>query len=340
MESALEREMKKWEEREQRFREGKVFSEEVLDGPLLKEKLAFLDRLSIQYKPHPGNDHLDFRLLQAERRKIQRRLYPNLIRRLVAKVIGVIKRRQQAATLTTQSAFNEQQLKSSLIRAGFSAHIGKVIDKMKQGRDFTLPVSYYVNEGQRMDYDLSFKRGSHGEFKFESYKATLKQDAGNKKVEQTFKAGISSGFSADQAYHLLSGRSVHNKVSGGAWQQLDFNDTDAEGNYRFKTFPDHYHNVNYQKLLSELPIAPGTGINPNLLIDKMASGEQVAVPLMKDGQVNEYLIQINPQKCEIGIYEKNGSKVDFSSKRESAAESQSIASKKESQSKRRIQKIS
>lgn len=94
----------------------------------------------------------------------------------------------------------------------------------------------------------------------------------------------------DRAFQLLEGRSI---LQGERWIQLDFNDKDAQGNYRIKEF-DTSFGYDLKKVLSTLPTKELQESNTDYqLLDNLKQGSRQAVSFLQDGGEQRYYIEEN-----------------------------------------------
>jgi hypothetical protein len=301
-ENSLEKELTQWQEREKRYDKlGIDFK------GFRKLKLEHLNTLKATY---PGSKNLDdrlaYRALQVERRKLERQLYPDLLVRLIVRGINAIKNRNTAKAEKVQADAQIGQIGREMNRAGFGSLLPKIEQQLKQGnREFSLPVSYHLNEKERMDYLVHFKQGADGKCQFDGFKAVLSGQNPDEQKRHLFQPDDGKIHSADQAYQLLSGRSVHN---GAMWQQFDFNDREANGNYRHKNFQNSY-GFDIKQSLSELPMKENQRQAMSALLAKLQNGQRVNVTMNINGREGQYALEANPQKKEISIFEPSGNKV-------------------------------
>jgi hypothetical protein len=308
MENTLEAALKQWKEREQRYE--KLFSPSVLKSrEFLREKLRHYDSLRAKVMAASINeDPLAMRALQLERRQLARQAYPSLISRLVEKVISAFKLERDVAKIRLQTQSNSEDIRSVMGKAGLEKYYGHAEQQMKKGAaEFNVPVSYHVSEKERMDLQLNFKRGDDGNYRIEDYKADLRsEDSKGKAMQQTFPVG-ESGIDTGKAYNLLAGRAIQHN---GTWQQLDFNDKDANGNYRMKHFPQNY-GFDITKILEQLPLKDRQGADR--LGEQLAAGQKIEVTLRAGNRDVQCHLEANPQKREIALYDHTGSKVTVDS---------------------------
>lgn len=172
---------------------------------------------------------------------------------------------------------------------------------------FSIPLSYYVNDKERLEHELSFKKDQDGNFQFEGYKSALFIDA--KPVEnkqQYFALDSDYEINVDQAYNLLAGRAVMNS---GIWIQLDLNDKDAGNNFRIKEFKSDY-GYDLDTILKALPIADEANkyIREDLK-SKLSSGNREPVTFLKNGMQQRYFIEANPHFKSVSITDEHSRKV-------------------------------
>lgn len=305
----VEAELGQWRSREERF--SKLFSFSLsTNRVLLKEKLEYYDRIAAKYK---GTQNMDERfalkMLQQERNRIEKQLYPNLLVRLLRRLLVAPVREQIVIRMDNRKTeSNSQALHQQVQRAGFPDLSAKIDELMKQGhQQFSIPVSYYLNDKERLDHHLSFVKDQSGTYQFDGYKTTLYNESKpDEKRQQYFRLNDGQRVNTTEAYNLLAGRCVHN---GGTWMQLDFNDKDQQGNFRIKQFHSNY-GYDLEKSLQQLPLKELQNRNE---IDKLQSelknGNRVSVSFMKDGKEQRFYIEANPQFKSVNIYDEHSRKI-------------------------------
>src|SRR5690606_33566079 len=146
----------------------------------------------------------------------------------------------------------------------------------KRGQQqFSIPVSYYINDKERLDHQLSFVKDQSGLYQFEGYKTALYNEAKPvEKRQQYFSTKDGYGINTSEAYNLLASRAIERE---GKWVQLDFNDKDSKGNFRIKEFHSGY-GYNLEKILQQLPLKELLNKSEaDKLHDALKSGNRLAV---------------------------------------------------------------
>jgi len=308
----VEMELKQWHSREERF--SKLFNFSLSNNrSLLKEKLHHYERIGTKFK---GTKNLEERfalqILKQEKNKILKQLYPNLLVRLVRKLIIAPLIDQIAVRKDAkEEEKNNQSLYDQMQRIGFRDLSNQIDQQIKEGHEqFTIPVSYYINEKERLDHELSFVKDQSGQYQFEAYKTTLKNESKpDEERSQYFKVQKGNSIDTTQAYNLLAGRSIQKEKS---WIQLDLNDKDASGNHRIKEFHSGY-GYDLEKALKQLPLKElSNKTQADKLKDDLKQGNRLPVTLIKNGNEHRFYIEANPQFKSVNIYDEHSRKITLS----------------------------
>lgn len=303
----VETALKQWQSREERF--NKLFSFSLsTNKPLLREKLRYYEKVASQYgRTTNVDERFALRVLAQERKRMEKQLYPNLLVRLLRRLLVRPLREQIVVNQERrQEEQNVQSVQHQLQRAGFSGLSQKVTEQIgKELPAFTVPLTHYANQKDRLDYELSFAKDQAGLYQFTGYKISLHNEAKPEENRQHF-FDTRYGIDKAEAYNLLAGRAIN---SDGTWMQLDFNDRDAQGNYRVKEFHTDY-GFKIESVINRLPLKE---LQSNGEADKLYralnQGTRYAVSFMKDGNEQRYYIEANPQFKSVNIYDEHSRKV-------------------------------
>ncbi|MEL1254047.1 hypothetical protein AAEO57_09695 [Flavobacterium sp. DGU38] len=305
----VEMELNQWRSREERF--SKLFNFSLSNNrSLIKEKLHHYERIGTKYKGSKNiEERFALKMLNQEKNKILKQLYPNLLVRLIRKLI--------IAPLVDQIAVrkdakeeekNNQSLHHQVQRIGFRDLSNQIEHQIKQGHEqFTIPVSYYVNEKERLNHELSFSKDQSGRYQFEGYKTTLQNESKpDEERSQYFKVQQGNPIDTTQTYNLLAGRSIQKEKS---WIQLDLNDKDASGNHRIKEFHSGY-GYDLEKALQQLPLKElSNKTKADMLKEALKQGNLQSVTLIKNGNEHRFYIEANPQFKSVNIYDQHSRKI-------------------------------
>lgn len=313
MTNRVELEVGQWHTREERL--SKLFSFSLSSNrALTKEKLEYYDRIAAKYSgTRDSDERFALRALTEERRKMEKQLYPNplvrLTRRyLVLPLLQLLVRRQTEKKLN----INSHSLHDKVQRTGFNGLSEKIDQHIRQGQQqFSIPVTYYVNEKERLDHELSFAKDNTGAYNFNGYKTSLHNELKPEKNKETyFSMTAGQAINVTEAHNLLSGRSIQ---KDGNWLQCDFNDKDQNGNYRLKTFQSAY-GFNVEQAIKNLPFKESlTDTETAKLTGALKQGQRQAVTFVKDGKEQRYYIEANPQFKTVNLFDEHSKKITLSS---------------------------
>lgn len=305
----VEMELNQWRSREERF--SKLFNFSLSNNrSLLKEKLHHYGRIGTKYK---GTKNLEERfalqILKQEKSKLLKLLYPNLLVRFVRRLLVVPLIEQIAVRKDAkEEEKNNQSLHDKVQRIGFRDLSNQIDQQIKQGHEqFNIPVSYYINEKERLNHELSFVKDQSGQYQFEGYKTTLQNESKpEEERSQYFKVQGRNPIDATEVYNLLAGRAVQKENS---WIKLDFNDKDAKGNHRIKEFHSGY-GYDLEKAVQQLSLKElSNKTETDKLKHDLKQGNRLPVTLIKNGNEHRFYIEANPQFKSINIYDEHSRKI-------------------------------
>lgn len=308
----VEMELNQWRSREERF--SKLFNFSLSNNrSLLKEKLHHYERIGTKYKGTKNiEERFALQLLKQEKSKILKQLYPNLLVRLVRKLLVAPLIDQIAVRKNTkEEEKNNQSLHEQVQRIGFRDLSAQIDQQIKQGHEqFTIPVSYYVNEKERLDHELSFSKDQSGQYQFEGYKASLYNELKpEENRNQYFKVEQENSVDTNRAYNLLAGRAVQKEKT---WIQLNLNDKDSSGNHRIKEFHSGY-GYDLEKAVQQLPLKElSNKREADKLKDALKQGNRHPITLIKNGNEHRFYIEANPQFKSVNIYDEHSRKITLS----------------------------
>lgn len=308
----VEMELNQWRSREERF--SKLFNFSLSNNrSLIKEKLHHYERIGTKYKGSKNiEERFALQMLKQEKDKILKQLYPNLLVRLIRKLVVAPLIDQIAVRKDVkEEQKNNQALCDQVQRIGFIDLSNQIDQQIKQGhQQFTIPVSYYVNEKERLDHELSFVKDQSGQYQFEGYKASLHNELKpEENRNQYFKVQEGNSLNTIQAYNLLAGRAVQKEKT---WIQLDLNDKDASGNHRIKEFHSGY-GYDLEKAVQQIPLKElSNKTQADKLKDDLKQGNRLPVTLIKNGNEHRFYIEANPQFKSVNIYDEHSRKITLS----------------------------
>lgn len=234
---------------------------------------------------------------------------------------------------------NFEYLRDQLKYTGFGEGLENDLkQKIEEGKaEFKLAYeTKYGNDTVNATLNFSQSKQSDMYF-FNSYQVSVQKENSQEPMEQTFYINKGNNITMKEAYNLIEGRSVNKDLTDkegqvyNAWIQMDFKQSDNNGNFKLK----HYHqNYGYdlEAVLSKHPIKElGNEEYKSNLMDSLKKGNRQSATFQHNGTEQKQYIEANPQFKTINIYDANMQRLDQrQSKKEEQSEGESQSVKQES----------
>jgi len=196
---------------------------------------------------------------------------------------------------------------------GFASAVYDVRKNMLSGKsEFSVPISAYVSEHERLDVTLSFSMDKFGDYQMRPYKAKLHDERKpGQDRERTMELLSGDLVDARQAYALLAGRAValfqglppSGDKPVATYYQFDFNDKNDAGEYQIKKF---YRTYRAYEQLEALGVQPSEAHRQG---HYMENGERVTINLPRPDLPAGYkqvMVESNPQKGNLKFFSMEG----------------------------------
>ena len=203
---------------------------------------------------------------------------------------------------------------------GFNEALKEAMKSGKEKIDFPISKEFFSpgssEKSKPVDFTLHFNKGKESNMYFlNSYSAQLQSPTSEINQEQKFYLNKGKGFTAKEAFNLLSDRAVNkdltNKegVTYNAWVKLKPAEKDGEkGNRDFQIFNENY-GFDLKESLSKYPIKEmETPEAADKLMNSLKKGNLQAVTFSETGGDVPKFIESNPQYKNINIYQEDGKK--------------------------------
>lgn len=159
---------------------------------------------------------------------------------------------------------------------------------------------------------LHFRKSDQSDmYFFNKYDLTLKQENKPEIMSQTFYLNKEHNITLKEAYNLMNGRAVNKDLTNkegqvyNAWVQMDFKQTDNNGNYKLKQFHQNY-GYDLNAALAKHPIKElGNEQDKTRLLESLQKGNRQSVTFGQNGSDQKHHIEANPQFKSINIYDSN-----------------------------------
>ena len=220
--------------------------------------------------------------------------------------------------LSIMNEKNYDYLKDQLKYTGFSEGLQTELkEKMeKQTPEFQLNHSQKFGKDE-MSSTLHFKKSNESEmYFFNRYDAALKPEKDADAIQQTFYINKESNITLKEGYNQMSGRAVNKNLTTkegekyNAWVQMDFKETDNNGNFKMKQFHQNY-GYNMEQALAKLHIKElATATDKAALMQSLEKGNRQAVTFVQEGKEQRQFVEANPQFKSITVYDGNMQRVN------------------------------
>ncbi len=190
---------------------------------------------------------------------------------------------------------------------------------------------------------LNFSQSKQSDmYFFNSYQVSLQKENSTETMDQTFYINKGNNITLKEAYNLMEGRSVNKDLTNkegqvyNAWVQMDFKQSDDNGNFKLKHYHENY-GYDLEAVLSKHPIKElGNEEYKSNLMDSLKKGNLQSATFQLNGAEQKQYIEANPQFKTINIYDSSMQRVDnrhAKKEQQSQGENESVkqGSKKEKQ---------
>jgi hypothetical protein len=233
--------------------------------------------------------------------------------------------------LSIMNEKNYDYLKDQLKNTGF----GEDLQNQLKGKIEKQPAEFQLEHSRKFGNDtvnatLHFKKSDETDmYFFNKYDLSSKPHNGDE-MQQTFYVNKGNTITLKEAYNLMEGRAVNKNLTDregekyNAWLQIDFKETDANGNYKMKQFHQNY-GYNLEQALAKLPVKELAGeTDKNELMKSLQKGNRQAVTFVQEGKEQRHFIEANPQFKTITVYDANMQRVNSQAQKEKESQGETV----------------
>lgn len=212
---------------------------------------------------------------------------------------------------------NFEYLKDQVKFTGFGEALENELKEKVQKQSPEFQISQSAKFGNDATVaTLHFKKSDQSDmYFFNRYNVSLKQEQSQDVIEQTFYINKGNNITLKEAYNLMSGRAINKDLTNkegqlyNAWLQMDFKETDKNGNYRMQQFHQNY-GFDLEKVLIKHSIKElNNEQTKNRLVESLQRGNKQSVTFIENGNEQKRFIEANPQFRMINIYDGNMQRV-------------------------------
>lgn len=159
---------------------------------------------------------------------------------------------------------------------------------------------------------LHFKQSDKSDmYFFNRYEVNFKPEQAPEILELSFYINKGHNITLKEAYNLMNGRAVNKNFANkegelyNAWLQIDFKQTDKNGNFKMHQFHQNY-GYDLEQALAKYPIKElGSDQDKSRLLDSLKRGNRQSVSFLQNGGEQKHFIEANPRFKSINIYDSN-----------------------------------
>lgn len=235
---------------------------------------------------------------------------------------------------------NEQNfdyLKNQVKYSGFGEALEPQLKEQISKREPNFTLDHQANFGDdKVDAKLHFRKSEMTDmYFFNKYDLSLtKSGQEDPAIKQTFYIGKDNNVTLKEGYNLLDGRAVNKDLVNkeqekyNAWVQLDFKETDNQGNFKLKQFHENY-GFDLKETLQKHQIKElKDPDDQSRLMVSLKKGNRQSVTFISEGNEQKRFVEANPQFKNLNIYDSNLMRT-AETQREGKSESQSNSQKKD-----------
>ncbi len=235
--------------------------------------------------------------------------------------------------LSIMNEKNFDYLSNQLKYTGFGEELPMQLkDKMeKQEPQFTLSFQKDYGKDQTVAI-LHFRKSEDSDmYFFNRYSLMLKNEQHPDPIKQTFFINAKEeNITLKEAYNLMSGRAVHKELTTkdgekyNGWLQLDFKESDANGNYKMKQYHENY-GYDLQATLNKHPIREMQNeTDAQRLTESLQRGNRQSVTLEVNGKEQKVFIEAVPQFKSLNFYDSSHQRLRSDKLYENNSQEQSV----------------
>ncbi len=308
MERDFEQELIRWKEQEQKY--ARLFSPSVLKSKgFKKERLNQLLVIQAKYKKVDLQDPSVLVLLKIEKRQLERQISPGIFSFLLRKMIDAVRLYNLKKRHDLQEVDSISNIRGSLNRIGLGKHADRAEEILARSKGpATISHIEQLAPKQTVEYTLHFnKNPNHSSF--DGYTVAYKDETTNTVRRQDFKHDELGLMPLENATKLLAGQAI--KESTKEWVQMDFNDKDAQGNYKLIRFSNERLDEGIMDALSKLPTKDNLSNENKLeIFQELSKGNPFKVTLTRNAEELQAVIYANPRQSGIIVMNNDGKVLD------------------------------
>ncbi len=224
----------------------------------------------------------------------------------------------QTQNLSTMNEKNYDYLSKQLRNTGFGDELNEQLKEKMQKQEAQFALTFQKSYGKDETVaTLHFKKSEESDMYFYNrFSLMLQSEKHPDAIKQTFYINPKAdNITLKEAYNLMSGRAVHKELSNkegekyNAWLQIDFKDTDMNGNYKMKQFHQNY-GYDLKAVIASYPIKElADDLQKQRLMESLERGNRQSVTMDLGGKEVKIYIEASPQFKSLNLYDADMKRV-------------------------------
>ncbi|NCI46664.1 hypothetical protein GWC94_08415 [Sediminibacterium sp. WSJ-3] len=238
---------------------------------------------------------------------------------------------------------NFEYLRDQIKYTGFGEGLENDLKQKIQEGNPEFKLAYETKYGNdTVNATLNFSQSKQSDmYFFNSYQVNVQKENSSETMEQIFYINKGNNITLKEGYNLMEGRSVNKDLTNkegqvyNAWVQMDFKQSDNNGNFKLKHYHENY-GYDLEAVLSKHPIRElGNEEYKSNLMDSLKKGNLQSATFQVNGAEQKQYIEANPQFKTINIYDSSMQRVDNrQAKKEQHSEGESQSAKQDGKKER------
>lgn len=227
---------------------------------------------------------------------------------------------------------NYEYLRNQIKYTGFGDSLESELREKMQKEEPNFTLGFNVQYGNdNAVATLNFNKSKESDmYFFNSYSVELQKENPRENLKQNFYINKGNNITMKEAYNLMEGRSVNKDLTNkegevyNSWLQMDFKQTDTNGNFKLNQYHQNY-GYDLEAALLKHPIKELENQKfKEDLMDSLKKGNLQSATFTKQGSEIKQYIEASPQFKTMNVYDTNLKRIDS---RQSTDERQSEGKK-------------
>lgn len=279
-----------------------MFSNATLKSRQHKKELLnrYREIAGAKLKNLTKEEKASLRVVQRERRQLEKELYPNVILRFVRNMFRLTNVTLGKVFVNPMTKKQSQKnVDAELRKFGLENFSDKIASQIRAGQNSILEkTAISKKQNEVLEFGVSVGKDVTGRHYLKEATATLTL---NEKDKRSLSFIDNMGLSPEKANNLLAGRPVF--MYGDRWKIPNINDTDEKGNILVKEIKVMDYKM--EELITKIPGAKLNSADLASAIESLKKGERTEILIKVNGTEKKIGLEASPMKRDLIYYDGN-----------------------------------